>query len=523
MKQTRWGSIVAVIVALIFGGGGLLLAQEPVLVVARDLDIRTLDPHRQYEIAPPMIMHAAYETLVTFRGTDYTTVVPHLAERFDVSPDGRSYTFRLRPNVRFHTGGTMTARDVRFSFERLRNLKDNPAWLMDEVQEVAVVDDLTVRITLKAPNAAFLSMLVSPNFSVVDSAFVRGKGGTDAPDAKTADKATEWLDQHSAGTGPFILKGWTRNVEVVLERNPHYWRKPAALAKVVVRQVPDAATQRMMVGRGDIDVAQNLDVDLIASFKKAGAGKVIEGATMDLVYLAMTTNPQISKELADKRVRQAIAAAIDYDGIVQGLMKGAAVRPPSVIPLGLLGVDPALAPRRDLDRARALLKAAGLDKGFTVRMVYPTGVTYGLSRETLATKIQSDLAPLGIKVELEPREVVAWRAGYREGKLAMTVADWTPDFLDPHGWAVPFAVKGESAAKRVYYDNPEAGKLAVEAAKALDPKKRAEMYRQAQKFLVEDAPFVGLIQPKILIAVRPTVTGYGFNPVWGVDFYPITK
>ena len=517
-----WGK--AVLLSLLLAGTvGTAAAAEGVLVVARDLDIRTLDPQRQYEITPPMIMHGAYENLVTFEGTDYTKVVPFLAEKFEVGKEGLTYTFRLRPNIKFHTGNAMTAEDVRFSFERLRNLKDNPAWLMDEVKSVEAVDGQTVRITLTAPNAAFLSMLVSPNFAVVDSKAVKAKGGTDAADAKTADKATEWLDQNSAGTGPFILKGWTRGVEVVLERNPNYWRKPAALGKVIVKQVPDPATQRMMVGRGDIDVAQNLDADLIESVKKEGKARVVEGNTMDIFYFAMTTSAGVHKELANRKVRQAIAYAIDYDGIINSLMKGAAVRPPSVIPLGLLGADPALALKRDVPKAKALMKEAGVEKGFGVKLVYGTGSWYGLSRDTLAQKIASDLGAIGVKVELEPREVTAWRSDYRAGKLAMTIADWTPDFLDPHGWAVPFGVKGEAAAKRVHYDNPETGKQAQEAAKVTDPAKRATLYKQVQKAMIEDAPFVNLIQPKTLIAVGPTVQGYVYNPVWGVDFYPISK
>jgi len=497
------------------------------LVVARNMDIRTLDPQRQYEIAPPMIMKAAYENLVTFGGggQDFTKIEPFLADKFDISADGLTYTFKLRKGIKFHTGNEMTAADVVFSFQRLGNLKDNPAWLFsDHVKDIKAVDDLTVQITLKEPNAAFLSMLVSPNFAIVDSKAVKAKGGTDAADADKTDKATDWLDQNSAGTGPYILKGWTRNVEVVLEKNPAYWRAPAKIDRIVLRQVADATTQRQMVERGDVDIAQNLDADLIAEFKKAGKGQVIEGATMDIMYLAMTTNKDISKELANKKVRQAISYAIDYDGIVKGLMKGAAVQLPSIIPLGLLGTDPGMALKQDVAKAKALLKEAGLEKGFKVKMSFPTATFVGgLSAETLAAKLQSDLKAIGVTLELEPRETVAWRADYRAGKLAITIADWTPDFLDSHGWAVPFAVKGASAAKRVHYDNPEAAKLATDAGMITDAAKRAEMYKKVQTILIDDAAFVGLYQPKALIAIGPTVKGYVFSPVYGVDFYLVSK
>ena len=413
---------------------------EKVLVIARVFDVRTLDPERQYELTPPMIMHAVYENLVTFEGTDYTKVVPHLATAWEISDDGLTYTFTLRPNVQFHSGNTMTAEDVRFSFERLRNLKDNPSWLMDTVDHIEVVDDQTVKIVLTEPNAAFLSMLVSPNFAIVDSKTVSEQGGTAEPGADTADAATDWLDQNSAGTGPFILKGWTRGVEVVLEKNPNYWREPAQLDKIIIKDVTDPATQRMMVTQGDIDVAQNLDVDLIEQFRQEG-GKVVEGNTMDMIYLAMTTSPDISEALAKKEARQAVAYAIDYDGIIDGLMRGVAIRLPSIIPVGLLGTDPNLGYPHDPDKARELLAQAGYPDGFTVKMVYPTRTfAGGLAAETLAAKIQADLAAVGIQVEMEPREPVAHLADYRAGKLAMTSSPCTPDFLDPPGLAVSFGV-----------------------------------------------------------------------------------
>ncbi len=513
------------IVALLVGAGGLAAAPSgKVLVVAiAKMDIRTLDPHRQYEISPPQIMRAAYETLVTpgDQGRSLTKLEPLLAESYTISPDGKVYTFTLRRGVRFHTGAVMTAADVVFSYRRLGNLKDNPAWLQtDHVERIEAVDGSTVRIALKEPNAAFLSILTSPNFAVVDAKAVQAHSGTDAANADKADKATDWLDQNSAGTGPFVLKKWTRGVEVVLERNGAYWRQPSTLGRIVIRDIPDPATQLGQIARGDVAIAQSLDADLIARFRRSGRGQVVEGNTLDMTYLAMTTNVTISSPLAERRVRQAIAYAIDYDGIINGLMRGSAVQIPSIIPVGLLGTEPALALKRDVARAKVLLQEAGYPNGFSIKMVYPTRVLVGgLSAETLATKLQADLAQIGVSLQLEPRETVAWRADYRAGKLAMTIADWTPDFADSHGWAIPFAVSGASAAKRVYYDNPRAGALATEAGRISDPGRRAELYRNLQRILINDAAFVGLIQPKVNIAVSPRTSGVVYNAVYFLDYY----
>jgi len=504
-------------------------AAENVLVVGLPkADTRTLDPHRQYEITPPQIMRAVYETLVTLpdKGATIDRVEPLLAESFEISDDALVYTFKLRSDVKFASGRSMTADDVVFSFKRLGNLQDNPAWLFnDHVASIEAVDPSTVKITLKEPNAAFLSMLVSPNFAVVDAELVKAQGGTDAENAKEADKATDWLDGNSAGTGPYVLKEWKRNEQVVIERNPNYWRGAAPFDRIIFREIPDDAARQQALERGDVDIAIGLDVDAINRLKGNPDLNVIVGNTLDMTYLAMTTNPEMSKELADKRVRQAIMYAIDYEGILDGLLGGTALHIPTIIPLGLLGTDPALAPKRDLEKAKALLKEAGLEGGFTINMVYPgeRKMSNVILADTLVAKLQEDLAEIGVTLNVEPRDATTWRADYRAGKLVATIADWTPDFLDPHGWAPAFAVEGASAAKRVYYVNKEAEKLALDAAKITDPAKRAEMYLKLQQIMLEDAAFVGLIQPKVQIVASAKLKDVIYNPVYFLDYYFMSR
>ena len=504
-------------------------AAENVLVVGLPkADTRTLDPHRQYEITPPQIMRAVYETLVTLpdKGATIDRVEPLLAESFEISDDALVYTFKLRSDVKFASGRSMTADDVVFSFKRLGNLQDNPSWLFnDHVASIEAVDPSTVKITLKEPNAAFLSMLVSPNFAVVDAELVKAQGGTDAENAKEADKATDWLDGNSAGTGPYVLKEWKRNEQVVIERNPNYWRGAAPFDRIIFREIPDDAARQQALERGDVDIAIGLDVDAINRLKGNPDLNVIVGNTLDMTYLAMTTNPEMSKELADKRVRQAIMYAIDYEGILDGLLGGTALHIPTIIPLGLLGTDPALAPKRDLEKAKALLKEAGLEGGFTINMVYPgeRKMSNVILADTLVAKLQEDLAEIGVTLNVEPRDATTWRADYRAGKLVATIADWTPDFLDPHGWAPAFAVEGASAAKRVYYVNKEAEKLALDAAKITDPAKRAEMYLKLQQIMLEDAAFVGLIQPKVQIVASAKLKDVIYNPVYFLDYYFMSR
>ncbi|PJF48268.1 MAG: ABC transporter substrate-binding protein [Chloroflexi bacterium] len=504
-------------------------AEAKVLVVGLPkADTRTLDPHRQYEITPPQIMRAAYETLVTLpdKGATIDRVEPLLAESYTISDDALVYTFKLRSDVKFASGNPMTAEDVVFSFKRMGALQDNPAWLYnDHVASIEAPDASTVKITLKEPNAAFLSMLVSPNFAVVDSKVVKEQGGTDADDAKDTDKATDWLDNNSAGTGPYTIKEWKRGEQVVIERNPNYWRGPVPFDRIIFREIPDDAARQQALERGDIDIAVGLDVDAIKRLEGNPDLQLIVGNTLDMTYLALTMNAELSQPLADKRVRQAIKLAIDYDGIINGLLGGAALHLPTIIPLGLLGTDPALAPKRDVAQAKALLKEAGYENGFELTMVYPgeRKMSNIILADTLVAKLQEDFAEVGIKLNVEPRDASTWRADYRAGKLAATIADWTPDFLDPHGWAPAFAVEGASAAKRVYYVNKEAEALALDAAKITDSTKRAEMYRKLQEIMLDDAAFIGLIQPKVQIVASAKLKDVIYNPVYFLDYYFISQ
>jgi len=470
-----------------------------------------------------MVHVATYDTLVEFRPDDLTKVVPKLADKWDISPDGKSYTFYLHPGVKFVSGNPVTAEDVRFSWTRLKNLKGNPSFYTELIKDITVVDDTTVKVTLTEASPAFLSILTAPAMSIVDSKVVKKHGGTDAQDADQTDKAKDWLDQNSAGSGPFILTQWTPKAEIVLEANPNYWRGAPKVEKIIIKHVGDPSTQLQLLQRGDVDVVQNLDKDLVDQVKDDPNLNLIVGQTLNIVYLAMSPSGQIAPELADKRVRQAIAYAIDYDGIIQGLLKGYADRAPTIIPLGMMGVDRALVRNQDVEKAKALLKEARYENGFTVDLAFSTGMTEGVLGETLAAKIQSDLDAIGIEVNLVPKEHSVFLSEFRAQKLAFLFSLWTPDYLDPTMWADYFAIAGKGVAKRILFEDPTATQLAKEGASTLDPARRAEIYRQLQEVLVDELPYVLLFQPQTLIATSKQVKGYAFHPVQFVNLYDLSK
>nr|MBC7245675.1 ABC transporter substrate-binding protein [Chloroflexota bacterium] len=492
----------------------------PTLVMVMNMDdVVTLDPHHAYETTNLMIHNSTYDTLVEFRAGDLTKVAPRLADRWEVSADGLTYTFYLHPGVKFTSGNPVTAEDVRFSWMRLKNIKDNPAFYADIVADVQVVNDTTVKVILTEPSPAFLAICAAPAMCIVDSKVVKEHGGTDAADADQTDKAKDWLDQNSAGSGPFILTKWTPKAEIILEANPNYWRGKPKLGKVIIKHVADPTTALQMLQRGDADMVESLDVDLVEQAKADPNLQVIIGQTLNQNYLAMTSNPELSKPLSDKRVRQAIALSVDYDGLIKALLRGYGSRAPSIIPLGILGVDPAMTQGRNLEKAKALLKEAGYEKGFEVELCYGSNPV----RETIAAKLKSDLAEVGITVNLKPMEQSVYLSEMRAQKLAFCFGGWTPDYLDPTMWTDYFSYHDRGIAKRMWYNNPEAERYAKIVGTELDPAKREQAIKDLQKVLMDDMPFTMLYQNQQIVAMNKAVKGFAYHPVHFVSFFDLSK
>jgi peptide/nickel transport system substrate-binding protein len=519
---------VAIVTGLALGlgsGGATALAQsrQETLIIARNIDdYVTNDVHRTYEYTSQILDHVAYDTLVTVEAPDFTKILPNLATKWEVAKDGLTYTFTLRAGAKFTSGNPVTAEDVRFSLRRLKNLKDNPAFFMDPVKDVEVVNPTTVRIVLSAPDASFLAALAAVPCGIADAKTLMAKGATDAEDAKEKDKATEALNSTSEGSGPYKLVAFTKNVEAVLERNPTYWGPKPYFAKVIIKHVANGTTQREMVERGDADVAQDLDADIVAKITQGPKIKIIEGLSMNQVYLGIQNSPDVSKELSDRKVRQAISYAIDYDGIIKGLVRGAGERPPAMIPLGILGADKSMARKRDLAKAKQLLTEAGLPSGFEVKMTYWTAPLLGVASEPLAAKLQADLAQAGIKVTLDPKERSVAISEYRAGKVQLMLASWSPDYLDPHPFVDAFYGAGP-VPKRLKYKNPAVDDLISTADKEQDPKKREALYKQLTKVVMDDAPEVMLIQPRVFAGVNPAIKGYAIHPIWFVTVSKLSR
>jgi peptide/nickel transport system substrate-binding protein len=501
--------------------------RKDTLVLGIDIsDTITLDPARLAQYTSPMTVSAAYDSLVTMTPGEYINVAPSLATKWARTPDGKGWRFTLREGVKFASGAPMIVEDLKWSFERCINLRDQPSQYIENIDHVAIVDKNTFDIVLKVPEQPILTVLAAPEFVVMERKVVEAEGGTAGADAKTADKATTWLNGHSAGTGAYQVAAWERNSQIQLVRNEHYWGGKLPYARVVIRHISDGAAQTLAVRRGDADAAFNLIPEQITTLKTDPNVRLEPLKSLDFVYMALTQEPEFNKALAIKENRQAIGYGIDYDSIKNNMLGGAALRPAHFLPIGVEGSTEEVAKKigfnHDPAKAKELLAKAGNPDGFEFEIAYGNAAVQGVTYQDLGQKIQSDLGKIGIKVNLKPMDQVNLRTTYTGGKSQGGVLTfWNPPAVDNLLWA---AAVVQRVAKRVHWTVPkETYDLAFKAYVEGDAKKRFEMWVEWQKVMVDQANHFILFQPVYQIAVRKLVGKFPLTAAgWMLDLNGVT-
>ena len=439
---------------------GIVFAQgrKNALLIGLDIgDSITFDPARLAQYSSPMTVHNVYDTLVTMTPGDYINLKPNVATSWEYRPDGKAIRFKLRQGAKFASGNPVTAEDVRWSIERVMNLKDQPAQYIAHVDKVEIVSPDTVDIVMKDPTQPLLTILAAPSFSIMDSKLLMTQGGTAAADAKEADKATTWLNGNSGGSGPWNFTAWERNQQIQLARNANYRGEKPGYERIVIRHMSESAAQLLALKRSDIDIAFNLIPEQIATLKGDPQIEIIGTPSLDFIYMAVSENAEVNPALKKKQNRHAIGCAIDYDGIINSLIGGSAVRPVNFLPVGVNGSTAELTKQigfqQDLAKAKKLLADAGNPDGFAFELTYANNAIAGVSYQNLAQKLQGDLARVGIKVNLNPIDQVNLRTLFTQGKLQAVLTFWNPPAVENQLWA---SATVNRVAKRVHWVPPEA-------------------------------------------------------------------
>jgi peptide/nickel transport system substrate-binding protein len=526
MLRLRFALFVAVaLVGGLLSFGAAQSARQQTLVIGGDwTDLITLDPGVAYEFSPVPILDNTYQRLVQFPGTDLSHVVPDAATSWDIAstPDGgTTITFHLA-DATFSTGRPLTAQDVVWSFDRVIHINGPSAFLFTDVAGLKVgstkaLDDKTVQLTLpKGVNPQIVLAMLTFNIGgIMDATEVQKH-------IQGNDYGQHWLNDHSAGSGPYMLDRWDRGSQVVLVTNPKY-PNPPSIKRVILRYMQESNAQRAALTSGEIDIAYNFTPDAFKQAEQNPDLKTYKTGTFVMQYLGMNSGP--GAPFADNRVRDAVRYAIDQDGIISNLLGGLGRKMQTIIPYGLLGADTTVYYQHDIEKAKQLMAEAGKAGGMQVEFLIPTGACGGgVPCADLAATVQSDLAKIGITANIKQTTSAQLYTIYRQQAAQLVLAQWSPDYPDPNGNASPLAdFNAKSLAWRNVWNDPHATQLVNEAATSTDPAQRKAIYAQLTKYVAQNGPFAILYQPVYPIVSTAKVDGFARSAQGDVDYTAITK
>jgi peptide/nickel transport system substrate-binding protein len=486
MRAVRVASWVVAVVMLAVVAGPADAQPAGTLVVGLVAEPVNLDPAQVTDLNSNRVGRRVVETLVTFP-EEKTEVIPGLAESWTISKDGLQYTFKLRRGITFHDGTPFNSSAVKFSIERQIN-PDHPAnklgkypfsnYFFGNVKAVEVLSDDRVAFLLKEPRASFLAVLSAAAASIV-SPTAAMKSGLDYP-------------SQPVGTGPFKFVSWDRGQRVVLEKYPKYWKGPVKIDRVVFRPIVEDQARLTELLTGQLDLIVGVPADFVGQLESNAKVGVLKQTGVHVWYLGINNQ---KKPFDDRRVRQALNYAVDKQAIVRDVLKGTGT--PSVGPVqpNTWGAEAGLkAYPYDPARAKKLLAEAGFPNGFSTTLWVPESGSGMQAPVAMSTVIQSNLKAVGVNVNLQTMEWGAYLAKLRSKEQEL-FAQWTPN-----------------GPNRALYKNDKFDQLLTDARHTTDQAKRAALYKQAQKILIEDAPWVFVDHEVQIAALSKRVQGFKLHP-----------
>ena len=491
---------------------------DKALVIARGMDVNSLDPSRAYCDTCQIYMTAVYETLIGL-DDDNTTLVPRLATAWESNAEQTEFTFTLDPTAKFADGSAVTSADVKYSWERLAGLQGSASYLVGSIEAIDTPDDGTVKVTLSASNSAFLAQVNAGYLGIMNKKVAEANGATTDP---TTDKAEEWFLANSAGSGPYTLKSYAAGAELRLERNDAYWGAAPAFPEVIIKETPQAVTQRQQLEEGSVDIAMQISNDVAAGM--SGSDVVVEQVpSFNFVYLALSPGAAGGEELTPE-VREAIRLALDYDGLVDATVGGAGQPQASPIPNGFAGTDGLAAPKQDLAKAQDLLTAAGVTT-LTLDATYPSLNVYGVDFSTAMQKVQTDLKAVGIELQLNPVEISVWADKITTDGIPVTMLYFAPDHTDSSQYVQYFGMlegsqwQGWTRADPV----PEQADLLDQALAEQDPAARADLYQALANSMIADQLIIPVVNPNLFLASRSDIKGMHYSACCNLDLARLSR
>ena len=497
-KWGRWIGLTLLIICL----SSQVWAKIPknVLVIGdNQSNFKTFDPHVCYESPTSAFAMNLYAQLVHIGWKDGAfTIEPDVAVKWEKAADNKTWTFHLRKGMLFANGDPLTADDVVFSLQRVVKTKKSPSWLLTdtfglELDSAKAIDKHTVQLkTNGAPDNVVLTNLGGLVGSIVNKKELM-KHEVDG------DLGMSWLNTHSAGAGPFVLKEWKRNDRLVMVANKHYWKGVAPLKMVIFKDVPEPAERYLLLQKGDIDVAFDLTPEQANELKGKPAFQLVTTPAQAMEYVGMNVK---FKPFSDPKVRQAVKWAIDYEAMIRDVRGGFALNNQQFLSKGYFAYRENNPYAMNLEKAKALLKESSYPNGFEIELVTNTTAI----RRAEAVVVQANLAKIGIKANINIMQTAQMYQKFRKQGIDMIVAGWGNDYPDADALANPFANhRVKQLAWRLVWLDDHAADLTEAAGKEGNPDKRRALYHQLTEYWLKNSPFAMMHQRIVYWVVNKDV------------------
>lgn len=491
----------------------LAATPDTALVIAQNIDdIVTIDPATAYEFTSGEYVANTYDQLVQYGATDTETLAPGLASEWEVDAEARTITFTLRDDVTFHSGNPLRGEDVVGSWKRVVTLDRAPAfmltqlgWTPDNIEDMVTADGNTVTVRYEGDFAPsfVLNVLAARPAAVVDMETVMAN-------EVDGDMGTEWLNRNSAGTGPFRLRAYRPAEMLALEANPDYFDGAPAMEQVIIRHVAEAATQRLLLESGDIDMARNLTPDQVAGLEGNDAIRVETYPQAAVHWISFN---QKVDALTNPALWEAARYLVDYEGMESSYLKGQMDIHQAFWPEGFPGAVTDTPFTYDPERARQILEDGGVDLPITVTLDVINSAPF----DDMAQSLQQSFGAAGITFEILPgtgaQVITKYRARTHEAMLLY----WGPDFMDPHSNAKAFAYNADNSDdsyastttwRNAWMPPEEMNEKTMAALAEQDEETRLRLYEELQREVQQEAPFVIMFQAVSQVAMADRVEGF---------------
>ena len=466
-------------------------ADPTVVTIARGTDTVTLDPAFAGDNVDIWVDSLIFEGLVR-ASADGTEIQPCLADTWDISEDGLTYTFHIRDGAKFSDGSDVTAEDAAFSIERALN---DGSWnsLISCIKEAKAVDDSTVEIDLNNPSGSLLSCLASFICAVY-------------PENYYSEADTDTLTREPLGSGAFYLEEWDPDEKMILKKNPYYWEEGYPLAdEIDLLVVPDDNTKLMQLQAGQIDAMEGVSAQMRTQLQSTQGVKILDFPTTHVDYVSFNYT---NEKLNDKRVRQALNYATNREDINQAVFGGLGTLCPSVVwPTAEFFNPDQKSYDYDPDKAKELLKEAGAEN-LDLNLIISTGDTSSLMEATI---LKDQWSKVGVNLEIEQMDSSARRDARNNLTFEVLLNYFTSDITDTAENMEMFCIKDNFDCWHLGWngkDQEEAEKLVKEAGATNDKEIRKKDYYKAQEIMADNALIIPLCTLPETVAVRDNVSGF---------------